>query len=84
MEIIISHFQRYQAQRVRRFAKDLPAVTCLGQNVASRFYPNVLTLERHFLIAKLTVPEETFSFIRIVFSKVSVERKLCCVVWDVQ
>lgn len=73
MKIIISHFQRHQAQRVRRFAKDLTAVTHLGQNMASRFYPNVLTLEWHFLIAKLSVPEETFSFIRIMFSKVSVE-----------
>lgn len=66
MEIIISHFQRHHAQRVRRFA-------CLGQNIASRFYPNVLTLEWHFLIAKLVVPEETFLFIRIILSKVSVK-----------
>lgn len=73
MEIILSHFQRHQAQRVRRFAKDLTAVTGLGQNIASRFYPNVLTLEWHFLIAKLFVPEETFSFIRIILSKVSVK-----------
>lgn len=79
MEIIISHFQRHHVWR-----GSLPEISQqqhtarLGQDMAPRIYPSVLSWEQYFLIAKLAVLEENFSFVGVL--RVSAGQKLWYVI----